>query len=268
MICLSECLPSHPRVVALLLVSVCALTFSSCSRQEEVRQHEEPADKTSEAAQPAPTVDLKSATPGHPVLPAVNPALAGSQLTYSTPEGWLPGKVGGMRKAAFRVGEGKRRVDITVIDLAAMAGELLPNVNRWRQQLLLGELTKDQLKDTVQPIDIAGVKGHYVELIGPKSTSQSGRAILAAVAVIGNKAWFFKLWGDSELALLEKERFQNFVKSVTFTTANAAEHAKSDLDHKDSGSHDKKHNAEDSKNNGSGHKTDNSAHNKSDGSSK
>ena len=58
-----------------------------------------------------------------------------SLLTFSIPEGWRAGKRSMMRKAAFVVGDGESTAEITVIDLSRGAGELLPNVNRWRGQV-------------------------------------------------------------------------------------------------------------------------------------
>jgi hypothetical protein len=145
------------------------------------------------------------------------PTSNGLRLAYDMPKGWAPGKVGGMRRAAFVVQEGERKVEITAIDLAARAGALLPNVNRWRGQIQLGEITQAELDKAIRLIPVAGVQGHYVELVGP-AEADSRQAILGAVAIRGERAWFFKLWGDAELALREKARFESFVKTVRFVT--------------------------------------------------
>jgi hypothetical protein len=134
----------------------------------------------------------------------------------------MPGTVGGMRKAAFVVQDGERKVEITAIDLAARAGALLPNVNLWRKQIQLDEITAGELDTEIRPIQVAGVGGHYVELLGPKQVD-SPQAILGVVVNREDRAWFFKLCGDAELALREKDRFRNFVKSVRFGEAGGAE---------------------------------------------
>lgn len=213
-------LPCLRATTAFVFVSVCVLTIPACTRQEEISRYEEPKEATSQSIQKPPST--KGPAAQSPTIDATAPAVtAGSGLTYATPDGWVQGKAGGMRKAAFYVEDGGHRVDVTVIDLAATAGELLPNVNRWRQQLQLGALTEEQLKKTVQRVEIAGVEGHYVELIGPKGPA-SGKAILAAVAIVGDKAWFFKLWGDADSALRQKDRFMDFIKSVKFQAPDEA----------------------------------------------
>jgi hypothetical protein len=146
---------------------------------------------------------------------ALRPGLAGDSgatgrggLRYHTPEGWRTGPAGGMRKAAFVVVEGDRQVEITVIDLAASAGGLLDNVNRWRGQIGLGNTTEEELDEQVRKLPVGSDRGDYVELYGPKE------AILAVIARQGGKAWFIKLMGDKQLAEREKQRFEQFVQSL------------------------------------------------------
>jgi hypothetical protein len=131
-------------------------------------------------------------------------------ITYKAPEGWTEGKIGGMRKAAFQVAEGEKQIEITVIDLASAAGERLPNVNRWRQQVALEAVTQEQLDQAIEPIPLGELQGDYVELAGPNES------ILGAIVDQGSKTWFIKLKGDSDLAKRESSRFKEFVKSLRF----------------------------------------------------
>lgn len=214
---------SFYRLVFLFIVGVGIFALAGCSSQEEPRRYKAPKEE------PAMPVRIS------PVMGSMPPAGGSSvRLAYETPEGWETGQVGGMRKAAFVVRDGERKVEITAIDLSARAGELLPNVNRWREQIKLAKITQDELNQTAQPIQVAGVDGHYVELMG-SGEADKRQAILAVVAIHGGKSWFFKLWGDPDLALREKERFQQFVKSVRFTTpqhaGSGAPHGGSSLPH-------------------------------------
>jgi hypothetical protein len=119
-----------------------------------------------------------------------------------------------MRKAAFLVSEGDQQVEITAIDLSESAGQdVLGNVNRWRGQVGLPELTEQQMADNLTAMVIGGEPGTYVELSGP-----AGETILGAIVVHEGRGWFFKLKGDSELAERERERFRQFLNSVRFGT--------------------------------------------------
>ncbi len=199
------------RPISLIVGGVLACSLAGCSPQDKPRSYRVPKEK---AAEPAPGMGA--------MPPAAPPARVGPGLAYDTPEGWTSGKAGGMRKAAFVVQDGERKVDITAIDLAASAGTLLPNVNRWREQIQLGEITQTELDEAASPISVAGVAGQYVELVGPEDADPR-QAILGVVAIRGGQAWFFKLWGDADLALREKERFQAFVESIKFSTTDGAQ---------------------------------------------
>ncbi|MCU0873960.1 MAG: hypothetical protein MUE50_16610 [Pirellulaceae bacterium] len=197
--------PYRPLSMILAGMLVCALV--GCAPQDQPRRNPVPQEETPESAPNAGTT----------VPSEARPASEASRLACDTPQGWTPGSTGGMRKLAFEVQDGERKVEITAIDLAVSAGGLLPNVNRWRGQIQLSEITQEDLDKAVKPIPVAGVEGQYVELVGPKDADPR-QAILGVVALLGERAWFFKLSGDADLALREKERFAEFVKSVRFVT--------------------------------------------------
>lgn len=142
---------------------------------------------------------------------------------YEVPEGWVLGKVGGMRKAAFTVAEGEKKVEITVIDLPPMAGDVLANVNRWRGQVGLEPVTPKELKEQLTTIKVDSLDGSYVELIGPPKDDRRP-AILGVIVPTRGRVWFLKLTGDAELAAREKKRFEEFVKSVHFAGLGGGDH--------------------------------------------
>jgi hypothetical protein len=152
-----------------------------------------------------------------PPLRAEAPASPPQQaaLEFKTPTGWESLPAGGMRKAAFLVQNGDEKAEMTVIDLEAAAGALLPNINRWRGQLQLSPTTQADLDRDLKKISVGGVDGQYIELLGPKD-AQPAKAMLGVVAVAGGKAWFFKFLGDAPLVLREKQHFEEFVRSVKF----------------------------------------------------
>ena len=128
-----------------------------------------------------------------------------------------------MRRAVFQVTEGDLKVEITVLEVAGSVESLLLNVNRWRRQVQLGEITQAELEKTVTPIQVGGLEGHYVELLGPEDAPRR-LAATRVVASLAGKTWLFSMTGDAILALREKERFQRFVKSVKFSRADGSQH--------------------------------------------
>lgn len=137
-------------------------------------------------------------------------------LSFKEPESWQPGRMSSMRKAAFLAKLGEESAEITVIDLAAGAGNLLDNVNRWRGQVGLEPIDDATLKEQLLEVQVDDVAGQYVEMFGPE-VGESAKAILGVIAVRKERAWFVKLTGPAKLAAIEKGRFLEFVKSITFT---------------------------------------------------
>ncbi|MEO8499176.1 MAG: hypothetical protein ABI614_29275 [Planctomycetota bacterium] len=145
------------------------------------------------------------------------PGAPPSTITYEAPAGWELGQrvvsrsaFAVPREAAFVVNEDNRSAEITVTALGAAAGDILPNVNRWRGQIGLEPVTAEQLAKEAKQVDMNGVEGEYFRLIGPQ------QAILGVIAVHGGKSWFVKLQGDHDLAVKLQEQFETFVSSIKF----------------------------------------------------
>ena len=133
------------------------------------------------------------------------------RVVGATPKNWKESAQGGMRKAAFTVEDGDQKVEITVVDLPLFAGQLFPNVNRWREQLKMEATTPEAMAKSLQPIEVAGAQGSYIELLGPEE-EKPRQAILGVIIQCDEVMWFFKLAGNADLALREKESFQNYVR--------------------------------------------------------
>jgi hypothetical protein len=155
------------------------------------------------------------------IPPASNTSSHDSPLTYKAPAGWSPGKVDGLRQVAFEVRDGSKRAEFTVVALAASAGDLLANVNRWREQVHLGPVARGELEGQLKEFPVDSVTGRRVELVAPAGT-EPRETILGVISTNRDKAWFFKLKGDSELVAKEQERFDSFVRSVRFDGGDGA----------------------------------------------
>jgi hypothetical protein len=133
-------------------------------------------------------------------------------LSFDVPAGWTELDVppGGFRVAAFRVTDGGRSADVTVIPLGGQAGGLAANVNRWRGDVGLSPAADDQIGRDAQALDVAGVRATYVDLSGPK-----GR-VLGVILPRGDRTWFFKFLGPAELVGAQRAAFEGFVRSVRF----------------------------------------------------
>ena len=141
--------------------------------------------------------------PAGPAAGDAGPASAASassrELTYDVPPTWTELAASGLRKASFSIGQNG---EATIISLGAAGGVLLPNVNRWRQQIGLGEIQQEELDREAKKIEVSGLSGDLVELIGAE------KAILGVVLQRGEQTWFFKLTGPPDL-VTARDRISN-----------------------------------------------------------
>ncbi|QDV15981.1 hypothetical protein Pan153_06000 [Gimesia panareensis] len=171
-------------------------------------------------ANPMSRAPFASGMMGGGGMPAPGPAsstppAAASPIKYETPEGWAPGRSGGMRKAAFNVSADGETGEVTVIDLTRENSPLLDNINRWRGQVKLDPISESELPANSEKLKVGDLEATYVKLIGPKS-EQPQPAILGAIIYRENLAWFVKFTGPAKLAEKEETRFKQFVQSIRF----------------------------------------------------
>jgi hypothetical protein len=148
--------------------------------------------------------------------PLMEPPGNATPFSCTAPSEWTATEAGGIRRAAFVVGEGPQKAEITVVNLPQSGGARLANVNRWRKQIELSDITSDQLAGDLVEIPLADTRGDYIELFGP-ADSVPRQAILATLVDVAGNTWFFKLKGPAELAERERDRFRAFVQSAKFS---------------------------------------------------
>lgn len=142
------------------------------------------------------------------------------RLKYEVPTGWRQEPASGFRKASFRLAEGDLSGEVLVTDLDLAAGDLLPNVNRWRGQIGLEPTTEREMEQRVEPIDVGTNHGDYIEMLGDT------KATIAVIVKAAGRAWFIKLTGDRGLVERQRDHFKSFVHSLTIGEAEGANDGK------------------------------------------
>ncbi len=125
-------------------------------------------------------------------------------FNWNVPTQWKTQPAGQMQVARFSV-PGKAEVFVSVFP--SDTGGTLANVNRWRRQLHLTELTEANLASVVSPLDPANSQATLVDM------TNNGQQLLGAIVPRDGQYWFYKLLGDASSVAPQKDAFIAFAKS-------------------------------------------------------
>lgn len=145
------------------------------------------------------------------------PSAPHGDVTWVVPKGWLEKPGSGFRYATFVVpGAGSMTGDLSVTVLEGTAGGLLSNVNRWRGQLGLSDLTDAQLPESSKNIRPGGRAMTLVNFVSQDNliNGKEKKRLLAAVYSSGEKTWFFKLIGEDRLVQSAQKDLLKFLESL------------------------------------------------------
>ncbi len=147
----------------------------------------------------------------------VPPSTPDVRVVWSVPSGWQEKPGSGFRYATFVIpGSGALTGDLSVTVLEGDAGGLLSNVNRWRGQIGLTDLTENQLSGASQSIRPAGRAMTFVNFVseGLLIDGKFKKRLMAAIYSADGKSWFFKMIGEDRLVQSAEKDFLIFLESV------------------------------------------------------
>ncbi|WP_254510542.1 hypothetical protein [Anatilimnocola floriformis] len=133
-------------------------------------------------------------------------------LKFETPAEWKQTAGNQFSLKAFEVVDGSEKVDITV---SLTGGELIANMNRWRGQVGLPEFKQEELAEALKPREVNGMSAMFIEMHSPES-APTKKSILGVLVPDGDRTWFIKLIGSTKLAEQERQRFEEFAKSLSW----------------------------------------------------
>jgi hypothetical protein len=172
------------------------------------------------------TIDLSQLPPSHPAIGGMNPGLqaasagAGDKPTWTVPAGWQEGQLAQFLVAKYVIADtGGAQAAVNVSSLAGDGGGLLPNINRWRQQLGLTPAAETDLAN-LPTIDASGGKATLIELSGTDGRTGKPARLIGAVLPLGGQTWFYKLMGDADLVAQQKAALVTFVQSAKYPDAH------------------------------------------------
>tara|TARA_Y100000996_G_scaffold240701_1_gene189266 strand:+ start:202 stop:741 length:540 start_codon:yes stop_codon:yes gene_type:complete len=132
---------------------------------------------------------------------------------WDAPTYWLPNEKSSMRSASYLVPSKNGSADLSVIYLNGDGGGLAANVNRWRKQLNLMELSEQEIIN--DGADFKGEIGIFkiYEIINPDNNES---AFLCSIIPAKDFTIFVKLNTYSENISSLKKEFINFSSSFNY----------------------------------------------------
>jgi hypothetical protein len=214
------------RILAAILRREGTAWFFKMTGDDELVAQQKPAFleflKTLSFIQPAAAPELPAS---HPPIAGAAPSPAPSGGTpgaegkpaWQVPPGWKETDGGQFLVAKFLLaGPDNAQAAVNVSMSAGDGGGLTGNVNRWRGQLGLGQLSVDEIAKLVQTIDVAGGKASFVDLSGTDARTGQKARLVGAQVPQANQTWFYKLMGTESLVDREKDAFVKFVQSAKY----------------------------------------------------
>lgn len=153
----------------------------------------------------APFAGGRPGATNRPARPTA-PAPSRESITYDVPAGWKKSQPNAIAHDAYEVTGSGGIAKVTVTKLRA--SPILNNVNRWRGQVGLTDLTADQLAEQVEDLQASGKTVQFTQSVGERET------ILGGILLDKDSAWFFKLRGPNDAAANQADNFRAFLQSI------------------------------------------------------
>lgn len=135
--------------------------------------------------------------------PAEQPS--SSPFDYEKPEAWVAGPPTQFAAVSLRISQEDQKASVTV---TAAGGTRLLNVNRWRGQVGLKPLSEEELNATAKKVEVGKLTGDLHEIV------EGDKAILGVIFEDQGQTWYVKMMGDTSLVQRERERFEQFLKTL------------------------------------------------------
>ena len=114
------------------------------------------------------------------------------QFTWDLPAGWQQIQIHpGIVFAQFQTTSDADSARVTLTSLPEQGGDLLININRWREQLKIPTRISTLEEQPFETITFAGQEAALFDL----QNDQTGQRILATRIISNGRAWFIKMTG-------------------------------------------------------------------------
>ena len=167
----SRCRGTRRRIIR---VAGAVLGTATLSLQPGCEDRRTVAYEIAKEFSPAASIPLSSGGGTHEVEPGGGPERA-EPLTWIAPAHWKTKTVSAMRRASYAVpmNDGSD-ADLSISVLGGAAGGLPANINRWRAQLALPELSPGEVTGTTESIPAGGLMFTLIDIAGKSDDASVG----------------------------------------------------------------------------------------------
>ena len=147
------------------------------------------------------------------------PAAPVHGVSLTAPQSWTQVKATSpVIVKAYDVSSSYGKAQVAITSLNNDGGGLLPNINRWRNQLGLSPVNK--LSDQpVSLLNMSGVTAMLMDIQSQASDDQPARGMLMAIVSRPTETWYFKMTGEAPVLKQLKDDFVTAVQSAKFAGA-------------------------------------------------
>ncbi len=166
----------------------------------------------------APAMDAPASAMSAMPAAAATPEAAGS--IWTVPACWQSVPPSQFLLAQYMIQTNGAQAEVNISQMAGEGGGLLANVNRWRRQLGLSEVTQEEdLSTMVSGLTVPGAQAEMVDFNGTSSKTGQPARLIGVVLPMNGQTWFYKLMGDPGLVAAQKDIFVTFIQSAHYPDA-------------------------------------------------
>lgn len=142
---------------------------------------------------------------------SIQPYIVKLKVDWPVPYYWQEQEAVPMSEATFLIRKANSDALFTVTKLEGDSGSLLANVNRWRSQLDLAPIAKDNLKEHVDQL-VLNQKRYYIT----KQVNTHKSVLVAIYKPSLDVTYFLKLSGEPILVSEETQGFLDVLKKAKY----------------------------------------------------
>jgi hypothetical protein len=210
---------SRHRLLPSLAAALLALSLTACG-EKPVAHYRISKDPASTArATASPGMMAGGAAPAAGVVGGAH--TAARALGWTAPDTWASQPASPPRWATYVVtGADGASAELAVTSFPGDVGGELPNVNRWRGQVLLNPMTPAEHAAAVNRFRVGELEVAVVDFTG--GDAETRVRLLGALVPFKDATWFFKFTGDPAVIEQEKPAFLALLQTLHSSTNDHA----------------------------------------------